>query len=77
MKRQIRSKQFTQDIIDTLGNRLREVRIPLPKEPDRRVRVSKETRTIVESRAVLRQQARLLVLGIEGADSLGVDDAVL
>ena len=32
VKRQIRAKRFTQDIIDSLGNRLGEVRIPLPRK---------------------------------------------
>jgi len=30
VKRQMHAKRFTQDIIDTLGNRLSEVRIPVP-----------------------------------------------
>ena len=40
VKRQIRSKQFTQDIIDTLGGRIGEVRLPLPRDEARRTRVA-------------------------------------
>ena len=32
VKRQIRAKQFTQDIIDTLGKRIFEVILPIPKD---------------------------------------------
>ena len=32
VKRQIKSKQFTQDIIDTLGKRFTEIMIPVPKD---------------------------------------------
>ncbi len=32
VKRQLRSKQFTRDIIDTLGKRLFEIIIPIPKD---------------------------------------------
>ncbi len=34
VKKQIRSKQFTQDIIDTLGSRLNELILPIPKDSE-------------------------------------------
>lgn len=33
VRRQMRSKQFTRDVIDTLGQRIREVVLPIPKDP--------------------------------------------
>lgn len=39
VKRQMRSKQFTRDVIDTLGHRLREVVLPVPKDSATRSRI--------------------------------------
>src|SRR5208337_4615130 len=66
VKRQIRSKQFTQDIIDTLGKRILELQVPVPKDVAERKRVIKETRHIVETRIALRNRATLLTKEIEG-----------
>jgi hypothetical protein len=33
VRRQMRNKQFTRDVIDTLGHRIREVILPVPKDP--------------------------------------------
>lgn len=73
VKLQIRAKQFTQDIIDTLGTRLMEVRIPVPKDPARRAEIARSTRRIVEERGRLRTQATRLSasvapIGIESLD---------
>jgi type I restriction enzyme M protein len=65
-KRQIRAKRFTQDIIDTLGNRLAEVRVPLPRDTELRQRIARETERAVQLRARLREQTRLLTVEIEG-----------
>ena len=32
VKRQIRNKQFTRDVIDTLGQRIKELQLPLPAD---------------------------------------------
>jgi type I restriction enzyme M protein len=66
VKRQIRSKCFTQDIIDTLGNRLGEVRIPLPRDADLAARVSREIEGAVQMRAKLREQTRRPAIDAEG-----------
>jgi len=39
VKRQMRSKQFTRDVIDTLGRRLDEVRLPVPRSAELRQRI--------------------------------------
>lgn len=66
VKRQIRSKQFTQDIIDTLGKRVLELKVAVPKSDKERKRIIDETRHIIETRVALRNRATLLTKQIEG-----------
>ena len=79
VKKQIRSKQFTQDIIDTLGARVAEVRVPLPKSPDQRVTLAERTRLILEQRAVLREDARKVAneVGGIGVEVLDEEDRLV
>lgn len=70
VKRQIRSKRFTQDIIDTLGGRLGEVRVPLPRDEDKRKRIAAEIENAVQKRAELRERARSLAIEIEGEKAM-------
>jgi type I restriction enzyme M protein len=66
VKRQMRAKQFTQDIIDSLGRRISELVLPVPKDEQVRTKIADQTREIVETRAALRTKARqvgLLVMG--------------
>jgi type I restriction enzyme M protein len=46
----MRTKQFTRDVIDTLGNRIEEVVLPIPKSPELRKAISDAVREVVESR---------------------------
>ena len=66
VKRQIKSKQFTQDIIDTLGKRLVEISIPVPRDKALCNRIAQETKDIIESRASLRGRAKTLALEVQG-----------
>jgi hypothetical protein len=52
--RQMRNKQFTRDVIDTLGRRLEEVVVPIPYDEELRSTVATMMRDLVESRAKLR-----------------------
>jgi type I restriction enzyme M protein len=74
VKRQIRAKQFTQDIIDTLGRRVLELRIAVPKSDKERKRVIEETRHIIETRVALRNRATVLTKQIEGLPDEPSDD---
>jgi hypothetical protein len=65
-KRQIRSKQFTRDIIDTLGRRLLEVVLPIPKSAALAGDLAEEARATVEERIRLHDEAKALVLDLEG-----------
>lgn len=66
VKRQVRAKQFTQDIIDTLGKRIYEVILPIPKDKALRDRIARETRETVLARVALRNRAKQIALAIEG-----------
>lgn len=50
VKRQIRTKQFTRDVIDTLGQRFTEVILPIPKDKAIRDGISKEVEIILRNR---------------------------
>lgn len=54
VKRQIRTKQFTRDVIDTLGNRLDEVVLPIPKSARLRRSISDAVQQVVVSRITAR-----------------------
>ncbi len=71
VRRQMRSKQFTRDIIDTLGKRLFEVLLPIPKNPKLRAAIVKETREVIETRARLRDRTKDIALEVEGIDTPG------
>ncbi len=66
VRRQMRAKQFTRDIIDTLGKRLFEVFLPIPKDAALCRRIAEETRMVVETRARLRNRAKEIALEVEG-----------
>lgn len=77
VRRQVRAKQFTQDIIDTIGRRYRELRIPIPRDLNLRNQVEASTEEIVEGRAKLRaksKQVGLLIQGIADQTDAGLED---
>jgi type I restriction enzyme M protein len=74
VKRQIRSKQFTQDIIDTLGKRLTEILIPVPKDAGVAASIARETKEIIEKRAILRDRSKAIVLELQGPNMVTNED---
>lgn len=70
VRRQMRAKQFTRDIIDTLGKRLFEVLLPIPKDERLRAAIANETREVVETRAKLRDRTKEIALELEGLDKV-------
>lgn len=56
VRRQIRSKQFTRDVIDTLGRRIKELVLPVPKDEKRKKDIINLTRRVVEGRVALRER---------------------
>lgn len=75
VKLQIRARQFTADIIDTIGNRYREVLLPVPKDEKQRNDIANETRDVVETRAKLREVIRKIPLWAQGIIG-GLDEPV-
>ena len=71
---QVRAKQFTQDIIDTIGKRVFEVVIPVPRSEKRAREIAGGCKRIIETRVRLREEARALVNAI-GSGSVGDDNA--
>lgn len=61
---QIRAKRFTQDIIDTIGKRVFEIAIPVPRSQERAQESAEECRRIIETRVRLRHEASSLVSSI-------------
>lgn len=66
VKKQIRAKQFTQDIIDTIGKRLFEVVLPIPKDAKFQKSIAEETQHIIETRIKLRNRAKEIAFEVEG-----------
>ncbi len=60
VKRQIRSKQFTRDVIDTIGTRLLEVVLPIPRDNDLKKKISQEVMRIIQMRVEARDEIRRL-----------------
>jgi len=55
---QIQSKRFTQDIIDSLGKRILELVIPIPKNKIRKDEIEKMVKTSIDDRIESRELAR-------------------
>ncbi len=56
VKRQIRTKQFTRDVIDTLGRRFEEVVLPVPKSKDTREKIEEVVKAVVNNRIKARDE---------------------
>jgi hypothetical protein len=77
VRRQIRSKQFTRDIIDTLGKRLFEVYLPFPKDQELQGWIASEARRAVADRVALRSALHDAALQVEGDDVALAEEAEL
>lgn len=66
VKRQIRTKQFTRDVIDTIGNRIDEVVLPIPKSAKTRRAISDAVRAVIGSRIDARRAISDLAAEYEG-----------
>lgn len=77
VRKQIRAKQFTQDIIDTLGKRVFEVILPIPKDKVLRERIARETRDTVLARVALRNKNKQISLDVQGITEGGEENKEL
>ena len=64
VKRQIRAKQFTQDIIDSLGERINELVLPVPQAPEQIQRITDMVSHVVQERVEARELARRAVVEV-------------
>ncbi|MGA2677244.1 MAG: hypothetical protein ABSE83_10165 [Methanobacterium sp.] len=64
--RQMKSKQFTRDIIDTLGKRLFEIVIPIPKDTKIASLIADKTRDTIQTRVRLRNLINQVSFGVQG-----------
>jgi type I restriction enzyme M protein len=67
VQKQVKSKQFTQDIIDSLGDRINELVLPIPKSKAKRDEITKMVRASILDRIEARElakQARQAVIDI-------------
>ncbi len=68
---QIYSKRFTQDIFDTLGARIHELVIPIPKDKSTRSQLIREVNRIMRAKVRNRQQMSSIIFNVapcDGAD---------
>ena len=64
VRRQIRAKQFTQDIIDSLGERINELVLPVPKSTRQRERITDIVGQVIRERVDARELARQAVVEV-------------
>ncbi len=64
VQKQIKAKRFTQDIIDSLGNRIRELVLPLPKDDAHRERITVMVEKAIQDRIEARELARAACLQV-------------
>jgi type I restriction enzyme M protein len=66
VQRQIKAKRFTQDIIDSLGSRIHELILPLPRNPEHRQRVTSMVEKAIGERIEARELARRACIELIG-----------
>lgn len=64
VKEQIRSKQFTQDIIDTLGRRIEELILPIPKDKNEQDKIIKQVKFVFQKRNEAKKVMRETLLNM-------------
>ena len=64
VQRQIRAKQFSQDIIDSLGERIHELVLPIPKPEENRREITEIVRQVTRDRVKARELARRAVIEV-------------
>jgi type I restriction enzyme M protein len=77
VKKQIRAKQFTQDIIDTLGKRILEIILPVPKDNTFKKKIEESAKNIIEERAELRNKAKKISIEVLGKEELTDEEKAL
>ena len=71
VKEQIYARRFTQDIIDTLGGRIKELILPVPKDKVKRDQIIENVRAVLGHKNAAREIAKRTILGVA---PVGKDD---
>jgi type I restriction enzyme M protein len=64
VQQQVKAKRFTQDIIDSLGNRIHELVLPIPKDRSVKDRVTQMVKQAIQDRVEARELARQACLDL-------------
>ena len=64
VKQQIRVKQFTQDIIDTLGRRIMELELPIPKDKATQEQIITHIKEVFDKRNEAKELMRNVLLNV-------------
>ena len=64
VKSQIFAKRFTQDIIDTLGERIHELLLPIPKSEEEKKRIAGEVSKIIDYKKQAKDMIRKVVTSV-------------
>lgn len=78
VKAQIYSKRFTQDIIDTLGNRIQELILPVPRAPIEKQKIIEKVQKILEMKKQAKELSKQVIEDIAshvGEELLPPDEA--
>jgi type I restriction enzyme M protein len=67
VQQQVKAKRFTQDIIDSLGNRIYELVLPIPKDKAVRDRVTDMVKQAIQDRVEARELARRACVELVGS----------
>lgn len=73
VQRQIKAKRFTQDIIDSLGDRIYELTLPIPKSLELRSRITDMVEQAIHERIEARELARKACLAVVGIEAPTAD----
>ena len=68
VKEQIALKRFAQDIIDTLGSRIKELILPIPKDKILRNKIIEDVSSVINHKNLAREISRKVILGIASVD---------
>jgi hypothetical protein len=61
VRRQVRARQFSADIIDKIGERHLEIRVPIPRDPAIRLEISKQVQAVVKGQTEVRKAVSSLL----------------
>ncbi len=69
VKSQIYAKRFTQDIIDTLGERIHELQLPIPKKEEDKQQIISKVESIIEYKQKAKDMTREVVSNVVPSDN--------